>query len=88
MSQVPGEIEGVLQAIPLKALLKKFLSSRNPGPIMFPKGKPLGGSSAADAPPPIILPSWLSEEDIEYYASKFEKTGFTGGINYYRALPL
>ncbi|XP_020101931.1 uncharacterized protein LOC109719578 isoform X1 [Ananas comosus] len=36
----------------------------------------------------IALPSWLSEEDLDYYASKFEKTGFTGGINYYRCLDL
>ncbi|KAK2971859.1 hypothetical protein RJ640_000876 [Escallonia rubra] len=38
---------------------------------------------------PIILPSWLSEEDLpNYYASKFEHTGFTGGVNYYRAFYL
>nr|CAD1816953.1 unnamed protein product [Ananas comosus var. bracteatus] len=36
----------------------------------------------------IALPSWLSEEDLDYYASKFEKTGFTGGMNYYRCLNL
>ncbi|KAI3713620.1 hypothetical protein L1987_72203 [Smallanthus sonchifolius] len=27
-----------------------------------------------------------SKEDLAYYTSKFEKTGFTGGLNYYRAL--
>ncbi|KAF3632487.1 putative eukaryotic translation initiation factor 2 subunit 3-like isoform 1 [Capsicum annuum] len=37
---------------------------------------------------PATLSSWLSEEELDYYASKFEKTGFTGPINYYRALPL
>jgi len=34
---------------------------------------------------PESLPSWLSEEDINYYASKFNQKGFTGGLNYYRA---
>jgi hypothetical protein len=34
---------------------------------------------------PETLPSWLSEEDINYYASKFNQKGFTGGLNYYRA---
>ncbi|PHU18445.1 hypothetical protein BC332_14140 [Capsicum chinense] len=34
------------------------------------------------------LSSWLSEEGLDYFASKFEKTGFTGPVNYYRALPL
>ncbi|KAK3016341.1 hypothetical protein RJ639_005725 [Escallonia herrerae] len=28
------------------------------------------------------------EEDVDYFTSKFEKTGFTGGVNYYRALDL
>jgi hypothetical protein len=36
----------------------------------------------------IQLPSWLSEEDTNYLASVYEKTGFAGGINYYRCLDL
>lgn len=36
----------------------------------------------------ITLPSWLSEEDISYLASVYAKTGFAGGINYYRCLDL
>ncbi|TVU43943.1 hypothetical protein EJB05_03364, partial [Eragrostis curvula] len=31
-----------------------------------------------------LLPSWVTEADVDYYASVFEKTGFTGGLNYYR----
>jgi pimeloyl-ACP methyl ester carboxylesterase len=30
------------------------------------------------------LPDWLSEVDIEVYVEEFERTGFTGGLNYYR----
>ncbi|KAL6893754.1 hypothetical protein ACP4OV_007852 [Aristida adscensionis] len=36
----------------------------------------------------ITLPSWVSEEDISYLASVYAKTGFAGGINYYRCLDL
>uniref|UniRef100_J3LUE5 AB hydrolase-1 domain-containing protein n=1 Tax=Oryza brachyantha TaxID=4533 RepID=J3LUE5_ORYBR len=36
----------------------------------------------------ITLPPWLSEEDISYLASVYAKTGFAGGINYYRCLNL
>ncbi|KQK12347.1 hypothetical protein BRADI_1g03120v3 [Brachypodium distachyon] len=36
----------------------------------------------------ITLPSWLSEEDVSYLASVYAKTGFAGGINYYRCLDL
>nr|GMD54209.1 bifunctional epoxide hydrolase 2-like [Ipomoea batatas] len=31
---------------------------------------------------------WLPEEDLDYFVSRFEKTGFTGGVNYYRAANL
>ncbi|KAI3728099.1 hypothetical protein L6452_16728 [Arctium lappa] len=37
---------------------------------------------------PVALPPWLLEEDIEYFASQLDKTGFSGGLNYYRALHL
>jgi epoxide hydrolase A/B len=29
-------------------------------------------------------PSWLSEEELAVYVEAFERTGFTGGLNYYR----
>lgn len=32
----------------------------------------------------ISLPAWLSEEDVNYYAQNFEKTGLFGGMSYYR----
>ncbi|KAL6224557.1 hypothetical protein ACLB2K_003412 [Fragaria x ananassa] len=34
------------------------------------------------------LPPWLTEEDIQVYAEKFEESGFTGAFNYYRAMDL
>jgi pimeloyl-ACP methyl ester carboxylesterase len=33
---------------------------------------------------PSSLPEWLTEKDIDFYASEFEKTGFRGGLNWYR----
>jgi pimeloyl-ACP methyl ester carboxylesterase len=32
------------------------------------------------------LPAWLTEEDLRIYVEAFERTGFTGGLNYYRNL--
>jgi pimeloyl-ACP methyl ester carboxylesterase len=32
------------------------------------------------------LPPWLTEEDLRIYVDAFERTGFTGGLNYYRNL--
>jgi pimeloyl-ACP methyl ester carboxylesterase len=39
---------------------------------------------------PKQLPPWLTEADLEFYVSEFERTGLAGGFNYYRnidALP-
>jgi pimeloyl-ACP methyl ester carboxylesterase len=35
-------------------------------------------------PPVEQLPPWLSEEELDVFATEFERTGFTGGINWYR----
>ena len=33
---------------------------------------------------PETLPSWLTDEDLDYYGAQFAKSGFRGGINRYR----
>jgi pimeloyl-ACP methyl ester carboxylesterase len=33
---------------------------------------------------PEALPSWLTEADVDFYAAEFARTGFRGGLNYYR----
>ena len=39
-------------------------------------------------PKPDALPSWLTDEDLDYYAGQFQKTGFRGGLNRYRCIDL
>ncbi|XP_068660824.1 uncharacterized protein [Aristolochia californica] len=80
--QKPGEAEAEFALTSPATIMKRFLSSRRTGAFILPKG------AYASLTAPTTLPSWVSEEDINYYASKFEKTGFTGGFNYYRALDL
>ena len=33
---------------------------------------------------PETLPAWLSQQDLDYYTSEFERTGFGGTLNWYR----
>jgi pimeloyl-ACP methyl ester carboxylesterase len=35
-------------------------------------------------PEPETLPAWLSEEDLDFYAAEFTRSGMRGPINYYR----
>jgi hypothetical protein len=47
--------------------------------VIAPKGKELSAAI------PVVekLPPWLTEDDLKYYTKHFDKTGFTGPINYY-----
>jgi pimeloyl-ACP methyl ester carboxylesterase len=38
----------------------------------------------ATMPPPGPLPEWLSHEDLDVYVAAFRRTGFAGGLNWYR----
>jgi pimeloyl-ACP methyl ester carboxylesterase len=37
-------------------------------------------------PQPENLPAWLKEEDLEVYVHEFRRTGYRGGLNWYRNL--
>uniref|UniRef100_A0ACD5VCB4 Uncharacterized protein n=1 Tax=Avena sativa TaxID=4498 RepID=A0ACD5VCB4_AVESA len=78
--QEPGAIEAEFARLGTEQVLRKFFAYRTPGPLFIPKS---GWGSPDDEVP---LPSWIMEEDIKYYTTQFDKTGFTGGLNYYRAL--
>ncbi|CAH8276483.1 unnamed protein product [Arabidopsis lyrata] len=74
--QEHGEIEAEFAKVGTERCLLEFLTYRNPGPILLPKGKRYDDS--------VSLPSWLTDCDVKYYVSKYEKNGFTGPVNYYR----
>ncbi|KAL9259454.1 Epoxide hydrolase A-like protein [Drosera capensis] len=78
--QVPGEIEAEIEeAGGANQVLRKFFAYRHPGPLYLPKGA---------LKETIPLPEWLTEQDFAYYCKEFERTGFAGGLNYYRVLNL
>jgi pimeloyl-ACP methyl ester carboxylesterase len=35
---------------------------------------------------PETLPAWLTKQDIDFFTGEFERTGFRGGLNWYRNL--
>ena len=57
-----------------------FLEFSDPGGLFMPKESLVLPNDESS------LPAWLSEEDLDHFSNKFEKTGFTGGVNYYRCL--
>ncbi len=48
------------------------------------------GTSYIDAmekPPPLPW-AWLSEAELDYFVSEYTRTGFTGGLNWYRSMDI
>jgi pimeloyl-ACP methyl ester carboxylesterase len=37
-------------------------------------------------PEPDGLPAWITQAELDHYVAEFSRTGFTGGINWYRNL--
>ncbi|KAF8006751.1 hypothetical protein BT93_K0916 [Corymbia citriodora subsp. variegata] len=86
--QEPGEMEEDFAKADTAKLIQLFLTSRDPGPPCVPKDLGFSGMIKLFEQHQVDLPSWLTNDDINYYATQFGRTGFTGGLNYYRCLDL
>ncbi len=51
---------------------------------MVPRKGGLVARMASHLANPAILPPWLTEADVDFFAAEFARTGFRGGLNYYR----
>ena len=49
-----------------------------------PKKSEIAGFVATMPPAPDVLPEWITQAEVDYYVDEFTRTGFTGGINWYR----
>jgi pimeloyl-ACP methyl ester carboxylesterase len=86
--QEPGRVEKELDADPRRSMaMILYSASGDPPPqerwqFLFPREKKFIESGVV----PAKLPSWLTEADVEFFAGEFKRTGFRGGINWYRNL--
>lgn len=39
-------------------------------------------------PQPRTLPKWISQPEVDYFISEFERAGWTGGLNWYRVMDM
>uniref|UniRef100_A0A7N0ZQU3 soluble epoxide hydrolase n=1 Tax=Kalanchoe fedtschenkoi TaxID=63787 RepID=A0A7N0ZQU3_KALFE len=82
--QEPGRAEASFARHDCLTVLKKFLLIGAPENLTAPPGVEIIDFLEA----PSSLPPWITEEELRYSAGMFEKTGFTGALNYYRAMNL
>jgi pimeloyl-ACP methyl ester carboxylesterase len=87
--QTPGVAEAELEKDVRTSLRRIYYTA---GGEMRERGKgfaqlPEGGGLLDNTVDPPSLPPWLSEQDLDYYTAEFTRTGFRGGLNWYRNIP-
>lgn len=90
--QAPGVADAEL-ARDAHATIRRLLYAASGDAPQPPDGPrqpvvPAGGGFLDLTVEPPTLPAWLREEDIAAYAEEFARTGFTGGLNWYRTIDL
>ncbi|XP_062082747.1 uncharacterized protein LOC133789051 [Humulus lupulus] len=81
--QEQGEMEKEFASIETETVLKKLYTSFGLTPLLIPEEKDGGFKSL---PPPETLPSWLTDDVLDFYTKKFDQSGFARGLNYYRSM--
>jgi pimeloyl-ACP methyl ester carboxylesterase len=83
--QAPGVAEGEYEADP-EGLLRMLLASpgaaREAPTITSPHWD--AGGFIGRWGRPRELPAWLTQQDLDHYVAGFRRSGFRGGLNYYR----
>jgi epoxide hydrolase A/B len=79
--QSPGVAEAELERDLRKTMRVLMPGESVPGGMVPRNGGWLDGRIATPS-----LPSWLTEQDLDFFVAEFRRTGFRGGLNYYRNL--
>jgi pimeloyl-ACP methyl ester carboxylesterase len=85
--QTPGVAEAELEhdvRASIQGLLIRVSGDAPPSTPAFGMVPRVGGLHLAPLPQFATLPAWLTRADTEYYVGEFVRTGFRGGLNWYR----
>jgi len=86
--QTPGVAEAELEARPEATLRRAWYSMSGDGPGGVATVLDPGTGFLDNTVEPETLPAWLRAEEIAEVAAEFRRTGFRGGLNWYRSLRL
>ncbi|PRZ43041.1 pimeloyl-ACP methyl ester carboxylesterase [Antricoccus suffuscus] len=82
--QEPGVADAELDADPAKVMRRLLSGTRTDVGTSIEANADDGRGFVERAPEPAHLPAWLSQEELDVYVAEFTRTGFTGGLNWYR----
>ena len=84
-----GPADADLNRAPREFLQKVFYALSGDYDFSEVMSHPPGVTYLEALPDAPALPwSWLSEEDFEHYVDAYQRSGFTGGLNWYRSMDL
>lgn len=88
--QEPGVAEAELERDPRESILRFFNWGFGDSPQADGPTLPVvpEGGTLFDLMPKTESPAWLTEADIEFYTAEYARTGFTGGLNWWRTIDL
>lgn len=85
--QEPGVAEAEFERDPAETLRRILGAQEATTPIRSPEQilvLPEGGGFLDMMKQPDALPAWLTEDDLAFMADEYRRSGFRGGLNYYR----
>jgi pimeloyl-ACP methyl ester carboxylesterase len=86
--QTPGVAEAELQADVAATMRRVTFSLSGDGAGGVATILPPGKGFLHNTVDPATMPAWADAEDLAYTVAEFERTGFRGGLNWYRSLRL
>ena len=82
--QEEGVAEAALEADIPSTIRKMYVGASGEGYGWSTEDKKHGDALLDGMPDPDALPTWLRQEDIEYYSGEYAASGFRGPLNRYR----
>jgi pimeloyl-ACP methyl ester carboxylesterase len=68
----------------IRKTIRLFLTGRANKYAAISPMVPRQGGWHTSRPLPSSLPNWITEADIDFYVAEFQRSGFRGGLNWYR----
>jgi pimeloyl-ACP methyl ester carboxylesterase len=84
--QTPGVAEAELEADPATSLRRLHWSGSGEAPRRTTFGRLGTGGVLGNTVEPEAMPAWMTEADLQVYASAYAAKGFRGPLNWYRNL--
>jgi pimeloyl-ACP methyl ester carboxylesterase len=82
--QEPRVADAELGADPARTMRRMLCGTRTDRGGSIDQNADDGSGFVDRFPEPDDLPDWLSQEELDFYIAEFTRTGFTGGLNWYR----